>query len=64
MRWGDPGLSKEFSGDEGDDEGESVMGDDSEISTRDGVVTCWEGEMMEVMASMRRAKNRRISTMR
>ena len=41
---GDPGLSKEFSGDEGDDEGESVMGDDSEISTGDGVVTCWERE--------------------
>jgi hypothetical protein len=41
---GDLGLSDEFSGDEGDDEGELVMGVDSEISTGNGVVTCWEGE--------------------
>ena len=41
---GDLGLSDEFSGDEGDDEGESVVGVDSEFSTGDGVVTCWEGE--------------------
>ena len=41
---GDTGISDEFSAEEGDDEGESVMGDDSEISTKDGVVTCWEGE--------------------
>lgn len=33
-------LSDVFSGDEGDDEGESVVGADSEFSTGDGVVTC------------------------
>jgi hypothetical protein len=37
------GLSSEYSGEEGDDEGESV-GVDSEFSTGDGVVACWDGE--------------------
>jgi hypothetical protein len=34
------GLSDVFSGDESENEGEFVVGADSEFSTRDGVVTC------------------------
>ena len=37
------GLSSEYSGEEGDDEGDSVWVE-SEFSTGDGVVACWDGE--------------------